>query len=260
MNRLRFYSGVGIFIAMIAVLLALGLWQLERLQWKRSLLNDRLAAQSLPPQRWSSGDRLPILYSRVILSGHFIAGTESRWLGRFDGEQSGIALLQAFQIEAKGKSKGSDNKNQNSIIWVNRGFIANGAIGEIAAIPVLTAERPIEVSGWLMPRPTPGRFTPQNIPEQNLWYWPDLTSLCQKNLSVDPCLNDHYLLLQAESQAESQAELPPDSLVVTSDKIKIVKNLPELVNNHLQYAITWFSLALILVVVFGILIRRGFRR
>lgn len=240
MNRLRFYGGVGIFAAMIGVLLSLGFWQLSRLEWKISLLNERSSAQSLPPRLLTTIDDLPRNYSRLILRGSFIGGTETRWLSRFDGDRSGIELLQAFKIE--------NPESQESLIWVNRGFIANGATGAIAEIPNLGETGPTEITGWLIPRQMRGSFTPQNLPEQNLWYWPDLIKLCDGLTANGSCLTDHYLLLQNQS--------PP----VPAERIKIVKNLPELVNNHLQYAITWFSLALILVGVFVFLIRRGFTR
>ncbi|MDI9408400.1 MAG: SURF1 family cytochrome oxidase biogenesis protein [Candidatus Pacebacteria bacterium] len=244
MNRLRFYGGVGIFAAMIGVLLTLGFWQLARLEWKNSLLAARGSALSLPPRVLTNIDDLPSNYSRLIIRGSFMGGTETRWLGRFDGEQSGIEVLQAFKIPRAGAGA----KSQEAIIWVNRGFIANGATGAIAEIPLLGSDSPTEVMGWLMPRPKAGAFTPQNHPEQNLWYWPDLASLCDRLVLTSPCIEEHYLLLHNQS--------PP----APADRIKIVKNLPELVNNHLQYAITWFSLALILVVVFVFLVRRGLIR
>ena len=100
-----------------------------------------------------------------------------------------------------------------------------------------------------MPQPQPGRFTPTNRPAENLWFRLELAALCRTLADNLPCLSDHYLRVTAEE--------PPQQ---AGSGIRLQKNLPEIVNNHLQYAITWFSLALVLVVVFGLVVWREVKR
>ncbi|MCX8502327.1 MAG: hypothetical protein ORO03_11690, partial [Alphaproteobacteria bacterium] len=199
-----------------------------------------LPPRSLNTLAWIGGaaDNLPTDYSWVAASGVFIPGTVRRWLGQFDGEQSGIHILQAFRLQGE----------PSALIWVDRGFIANSPSGEIAAVPVLSAGISEAVTGWFLPKPKRGRFTPANQPENNLWFSPDFAGFCQSLVPASSCESEHYLL--------AMAEVSPDTGLPT----KIQNRLPELVNNHLHYAITWFSLALILAVVFGLMVWREVKR
>ena len=245
MSRWRLAVGVGLFAGMISVLLALGFWQLSRLEWKQGLIREREMAATLPPRSLNSLDwiggvqaSLPTDYSWVEARGVFISGTGRRWLGQFDGEQSGIHILQAFRLDDE----------PSLLLWVDRGFIANSPSGEIAAVPELSAGISEAVTGWYVPNPKRGRFTPANQPENNLWFSPDFAAFCQSLAPASRCESEHYLL--------AKAEVPPTHGLPTKGQ----NRLPELVNNHLHYAITWFSLALILAVVFGLMVWREVKR
>ena len=85
----------------------------------------------------------------------------------------------------------------------------------------------------------PGAFTPDNVPAANQWYWPDLPAMAQ---AVDLAL--YPGILEAES-APVPGGLPIGGVTQTP-----------LRNDHLQYAITWYSLAVALVVIYLLYHRR----
>ncbi len=87
---------------------------------------------------------------------------------------------------------------------------------------------PLHLVGVLRWPEVPGLFTPGADPAHNLWFARDLAAIAaSKGVSVAP----FYLELESPE--------PPGGLPLAG---KLMPNLP---NNHLQYAITWFGLALV---------------
>ena len=88
-----------------------------------------------------------------------------------------------------------------------------------------------------------GWFTPAGEPERNLWFARDQRAIAAAKGwgSVAP----FYV--------EQEAPAPPGGLPLPG---KLVVNLPD---NHLQYAITWFGLAVVLAGVFAALARAQWR-
>ena len=147
MGRGRLAIGFGLFGGMIAVLLLLGFWQVNRLEWKRALIRERAASSSaaaidLQAVDWrGGGDRVggdrvggdgsegrnrPADYARITARGELVPDSARRWLGQFDGEQPGIHLMQALRLDS----------DPAVLIWLDRGFIANSPSGGLAAVPV----------------------------------------------------------------------------------------------------------------------------
>ena len=90
-----------------------------------------------------------------------------------------------------------------------------------------------------------GPFTPDNDPEANIWYWWDIPAML------------------ASAHVGDDAGVAPFALHLLPDDDKAVPRPVAidsgLTNNHLQYALTWFALALILIVMSGLLIRQTMR-
>ena len=118
------------------------------------------------------------------------------------------------------------------MIIVNRGFVPEGGRGEqprgrtdACSVPIVGAMR------WPEPR---GLFTPADNPQRNLWF-----------------VRDHLAMAAARNAGpvapfyiDQEAPVPAGGLPRPG---KLTPNLP---NNPLQYALTWYGLALVLVVVF----------
>jgi surfeit locus 1 family protein len=94
---------------------------------------------------------------------------------------------------------------------------------------------------------TPGRFTPDNEPEANRWFWRDLGAMAQSMFQGEAVRLAPFFL-----EAE-RSEVPGGWPEGGQTRLDIP-------NNHLQYAITWFLLAACLLVIYGAYVwkaRRG---
>src|SRR5262249_20221418 len=115
-------------------------------------------------------------------------------------------------------------------VMVNRGFVpearrqvATRSAGEIAgAIDIVGVMR------WPAPR---GWFSPSDAPNKNLWFTPDPRAIAAAK----------GLPAVAPFCVEQESPVPPEGLPQPG------KIIPKLRNEHLQYALTWFGLALGLV-------------
>ncbi len=229
-------SWVGMLIpALIAlvVLIGLGTWQIQRKAWKEALiavLDTQLAAppMALPaPATWAGLDRAKDEYRRVTFSAVFDNSKEALLFAapstfRPDVEGPGYWVLTPARV-ADGK-----------IVIVNRGFVPDGqqdpktrAAGQIAG--------PVTIVGSMR---WPGErhwFTPADEPAKNLWFTADPQSIAvTKSLSG-----------VARFYVEQESPVPPGGLPKPG---KLMVTLPD---NHLQYALTWYGLALVLVIMFG---------
>ncbi len=126
------------------------------------------------------------------------------------------------------------------IVVVDRGFVPLDKKDAAARAAAGT----IEIVGVLRWPEQPGMFTPAADIKNNVWYLRDVAAMAAARNwgSVAP----FYI--------EQESPVPPGG---SPKPGKLVVNLPD---NHLQYAITWFGLALALVAVYGVWLGRHLRR
>ncbi|MDT2075025.1 MAG: SURF1 family protein [Planktomarina sp.] len=192
-----------------AILLTLGVWQLKRLAWKndvlRSIENKILAPPIDIPKRVA-----PTVHSLlpVRAQGRYIGGTV-RVLVSQKIFGAGYRLITAFEL------------TDGRIIMVDRGFTSvrtsMPSTPDVKGHVIGNLQWPQEVDG----------FTPSNDLEANIWFARDVPNLAA-HLNAEPIL---LVLRESSFKVEKAVPLP-----------KMVSNIP---NDHLNYAITWFSLALI---------------
>ena len=207
-------------IAGVAVLLWLGVWQLQRLEWKESVLSEidaRIGAEPVPlPQTpVPEADR----YLPVSATGTPV-GDPLRVLVSVKGTGAGHRLIQAFETEGRR-------------VMLDRGFLRDGAQwgapeGSLAVVGNL--HWPDEVDS----------FTPD--PSGDLWFARDVPAMAEE-LDTEP------VLIIARNLSPADTNVTP--LPVTSDGIP---------NDHLEYAITWFSLAAVWAGMTAFLLWRISRR
>lgn len=220
MSRTRLVAMLVFGVCGVAVLLALGQWQLRRLAWKEAVIaqiESHLAAAPapLPDAPEEARDE----YRRASVSGQFAPG-EVHVLTSMKPHGPGFRVIAPF--EADGRR-----------IMVDRGFIPEtmkDAARDTDAVTVTGA--------LLWPNETDG-FTPAPDLAKNFWFARDVTLMAEA-LEAEP------LLLVAEANAADWPKPMP-----------VTVNLP---NDHLQYAITWYSLALIWIVLTVILLRHELGR
>jgi surfeit locus 1 family protein len=122
----------------------------------------------------------------------------------------------------------------NRVVVVNRGFVPEGR-REVVTRAVGEIRGPVEIVGVMRWPESRSWFSPADDPHNNLWFTRDpLAIAAAKGL---PAVAPFYV--------EQESPEPPGGLPRPG---KIVPNLR---NEHLQYALTWFGLALVLAVAFG---------
>ena len=238
-DRARMLIPTLVMLGGMAVLLALGTWQFERKAWKEALigtLTQRLAAppQPLPPpQAWGQLDRAAAEFRRVTFRAEFLPGKTPR-----DREArlytSGSALRDdvktpGYFVFAPARLPGGQ------VVVVNRGYVANPQPNAGTA-PAPLPDGPVEVVGVLRWPEPPGWFVSTHSSRDDLWLVRDHVSMAaQKQWGA-----------VAPFTIEQEAPAPAGG-VPAPGRLKV--NLP---NHHLQYALTWYGLALVLAAVFAI--------
>jgi surfeit locus 1 family protein len=222
MRRLVFPLILGLGGA--AVLVALGLWQLDRLGQKEAYIaaiEARLGATPgpLPAKPDRAADRiLPVVVEGQYLNGDVLILASPRGMG------PGYRVVAPFQT-AEGRR-----------ILVDRGFVSEGAQG--LPRPGGSA-RLVGNLDW--PNETDS-FTPRPDAARGIWFARDVDALAAA-LGTEPVL----LVLRETSQIDTPVTpLPVDTVGIPND--------------HLEYAVTWFGLALVWLAMTAVLVRRVRRR
>jgi surfeit locus 1 family protein len=225
-------------ILLLAVLVGLGVWQIQRKTWKEGLiaaLNERLAAppSALPaPSAWPSLDQASGEYRRVKFSAEFDHGREALV----------YAAASAFRPDVSGPGYWIFTPARlagGGILIVNRGFVPQSQ-REAGARAAGQEGGPIEIVGVLRWPERRNWFSPTDDPKGNLWFTRDPLAIA----AAKGIAEGHGPV--APFYVEQEGPVPPGGLPRPG---KTVANLR---NEHLQYALTWFGLALVLLVAFGV--------
>ncbi len=186
-----------------AILLALGMWQLQRLEWKQAVLAEieaRISAApvAIPEAPDPTADR----FLPVVATGQ-IAAEAIRVVTTADGGP-------AFRVISPFRTDGRS-------VLLDRGVIPAG--DEIPPPPA----GPVEATGNLHWPDEADSFTPPPERDEGLWYARDVDGMAAE-LGTEP------LLVVARDVPGDAVRPRPISTA-------------GIANDHLEYAITWFSLA-----------------
>jgi surfeit locus 1 family protein len=216
----------------VAILLGLGVWQLQRLHWKEDLLARVAALRHAAARPLADVLTLPDGgYTRVSFD---CPGIESRPRAKLFGVQDGQA---GYRMMAACPVAGG----AVSTIMVDLGFAPDTA-GDC-----LSKHAPLWNGPYIgiLRTPDPKSFvTPLDQPAQRLWYWRDLPSMTKALGAGAPAA--YFVALEPGPQSAGWAGC--------LTQLPIPANIP---NRHLEYAITWFGLAAALV---GVYVASLFRR
>lgn len=213
-------------VAGVAILVALGNWQLRRFEWKTAILAEieaRLAAApvDVPADPKPETDR----YLRVRATGtleprelHVYTSVPPRGVG--------YRVIAPMTL--------ADGRR----ILLDRGFVP------IDDKDALRATGPVTVIGTLAWPQETDAFTSEPDRAKNIWFARDVP-LMAAALDTEPAM-----LVVAEGGAPDGAAAAPMPLPVTV-------NIP---NDHLQYAITWYLLAVVWTLMTVYLLYRIKRR
>lgn len=201
-------------LAVFLALMALGVWQVQRLAWKTDLIarvEARLAEPPAPapgPSEWAGMDARDAEYRRIAVTGTYRADSDT--LVKAVTERGpGFWVMTPMQTA------------QGWTVLVNRGFVADAARDDR---PLPGGE--VTVTGLLRMSQPGGAFLRGNDPGAGRWYSRDTAAIAaaQGLGPVAPWFLD--------ADAQGDGAQPIGGLTVIRFR-----------NSHLGYALTWFSLA-----------------
>ena len=229
-------------VAGIAILIGLGLWQLDRKTWKENLIATVTARingtpQDLPPRSdWPRLVQENSEYTRVAFRAEFIEGQEALVYttgSPFRPDVSGTGYWVFAPVQLAG----------GGVVMVNRGFVPLDA-KDPATRPGGNVRGIVDIVGVMRWPESRGLFTPADDPKTNVWYLRDPIAMAAAKKWATP----------APFFIDQEAPVPPGGWP------KPGKLSVELSNNHWQYAITWFGLALALAGVYAVWLAGRIRR
>lgn len=224
-------------LAAFVLLMALGVWQVERRTWKLALI-DRVEqrihapAQPLPSRAsWPAITAASDEYRHVSASGRFLHNRET--------------LVQAVTEEGPGYWVLTPlERDDGTTVLINRGFVPSER-RDPSTRRGGNPDGEVAVSGLLRITEPKGGFLRDNVPQHNRWYSRDVAAIA----AARDLRNVAPFFIDADAGSQS-AGGPIGGLTVV--------RFP---NNHLIYALTWFALAFMLAGRLFVTFRGGlFRR
>lgn len=225
--RRRFPWGLTVVAALaLALLLSLGVWQVQRLHWKQGLIAQAEAAAALPsaPLATVLASGSP-QFRKASIDCPGLASAPYVELQSIHDGQAGVRLISACRPVG-----------QERAFLVDRGFVADDIS---ARPPVASSTAPMTIAVELRETPAPGGMAPP--PQQGRFYARDSLAMAEALQAGE--VSPWTLFALTSSNPEWQALRPSAPPAAFS-------------NNHLGYALTWFGLALALVGFYIALLRR----
>lgn len=211
-------------LAGVVVLAALGVWQLQRLAWKRELIARAEAGLAAPPLELAGLPRDPAAldWHRVRVRGRLLAKWNFAYGVARSGERVGARLLTPFELP------------DGTLILLDRGFLAEPELPPHEP-PALKREVEAAVVGVLRDHrfDRPGPFTPDNDPGARRFWW------------LDPVALRHFVGREVVPVVVVAESAEPREILARVEPVRV-----DLPNRHLGYAITWFGLAAGLLAVY----------
>jgi surfeit locus 1 family protein len=222
----------------LALLIGLGVWQLQRLQWKEGLIARVEARTKSKPITFERAIALArvgqdLSYTPVTVEGRYHHKLE-RYLYALSPEgKPGWHVITPLET-VKG-----------TMVLVDRGFVPE-ALRDPATRKQGEVQDVVTVTGLVRNSEAPNLFVPDNEPDKNQWFSRDLPTMAQSmfpggTVQVAP------FFLEAEA-----SDVPGGWPQGGQTRVTFP-------NNHLQYAITWFGLAVCLLAVYGIYVWGAYR-
>ena len=214
-----------------ALLIGLGVWQVHRLAWKRTLLaaidqRTKAAPQPLPPpSAWPGLKPDDYAYRRVALTGTLDNGKETLVYGSTP-YGVGFYVMTPMHLQDGGRDGG--------IVLVNRGYVpaerkdpATRQAGEPDGV--------VRITGLMRAPEHRGLFTPADDPAAGQYF------------SRDPTVLAAHDKLAGVAPFTVDADTTPNPGGWPLGGTTVIA-IP---NNHFVYALTWFGTALSIFAIFG---------
>ena len=195
----------------ILTLLSLGFWQIYRLNWKLELIEQIENSLKNDPVELSDTEKKN--YLRIKTSGDIDFDKQIYLYNLNDNGKPGFEVINPIKI-------GDEN------YLMNRGWIPF----EKKDLPEINLVDQNQIVGTLMLQTKPSTFKPENDIEKNYWFTlnrEDISKFTGRNFS------EYVIYLNGDYKI-------PKPRVITA----------KISNNHKKYAITWFSMAISILLIY----------
>jgi surfeit locus 1 family protein len=244
-----------------AILAALGTWQWNRRAEKLAFIAAIEAAAKGPAKPYATAQ----LWDRVTITGRFLPNKvayirtsrpapkpgERDSRGRVPVSGFGVWVMQAFEYQNAPK----DEHGQTYSVLISRGFLPTPPNGAIP--PFETPQGEVSLTGFLRPGEKEALFPPYNDPAKGVYFFRDTAQIAKwlGLVGAQDFSEDVHRSLNSFIDREALPnEAAPPFGVETRDFLKAIPN------NHLEYAITWWSLAATNLAVAGFFLASRRRR
>jgi len=235
-------AGFAVFtLVMVIAFVSLGVWQLLRRVEKHALiaaLTERLAAAPVPlppPAQWSAFNAAVDEFRRVSFTATYQSRLDAMVYSSGSAVRADISGPGTWAFIPARLAGGET-------VAVNAGFVPNTMQDrgqQDRAVAQLITGEPVMLTGYIRFPEAAGMLTPAEDLTKRLWFTRDHLAMAQA-LGWDK-VAPFYIDL--ESPVPASGIPKPGALEV------------HLKDDHMQYAITWFSLAGAVVIAFGVWLR-----
>ena len=223
MSPLKLAAFAAAALAGFAMLASLGVWQLHRLAWKRELIervDERIRAPVVAapgPAQWPTVSANRHEYLRVRLQGRYLNDRETL-VQAVTKLGAGFWVMTPFETV------------DGYTVLINRGFVPPAQRGA-ATRSQDQIEGETAVTGLVRMSEPKGGYLRVNDGAADRWYSRDVGAISAARGLTDAA----PYFIDAEAIEPAIAGAPVGGMTVIT-----------FANNHLQYALTWFALALML--------------
>ena len=218
------------FLLCFGTTMALGTWQVQRLAWKTNLIAEIEAAKEGAPLTVIPNDAEELktrAFFPVALHGKWLGDTEFHISPRFYKGTLGYFVISPFLLD------------NGRTVLVNRGWVPADK-KELASRPETRIAGAATIHGLLRLGNERNYFTPASQPAKNLWFGRDTAQMAAT-------ANLKNIILA----------------MVDMVGVQDIKNIPvpsdgtiRLNNDHLSYIFTWYGIALGILVIFILTLRK----
>ena len=243
LSRRPAVAGFAIFTAlMVLVFAGLGIWQLQRRTEKHALiamLNERLAATPAPlppPSQWNALTPGRDEFRRIAFSATYAPLPDAMVYSAGSAVRNDVSGPGTWAFLPAQLADG------NTIV-VNTGFVQNtmqDRAQQDRAVRRLITGDPVQLTGYIRFPESAGALTPSESVAKRLWFTRDHLAMSRVLGWVEGRKIVAPFYVDLESPAPESGTPKPGPLSV------------RLKDDHLQYAVTWFTLAFAVVIAFGV--------
>jgi cytochrome oxidase assembly protein ShyY1 len=250
LSRRRRVAGFGLFtLVMVACLVGLGIWQLQRRVDKHALiaaLDERLGAAPValpPPAQWRALTPGRDEFRRVEFTATYEKLPDAMVYSSGSAVRDDISGPGTWAFLPARLPTGE-------MVVINAGFVPNtmqDRSHQDRVVGRLVTGAPAQLTGYLRFPETAGALTPAENPAKRLWFTRDHVAMSRA------------LGWSAAGQPVAPFYIDLETPVPESGLPKPGPLTVHLKDDHLQYAITWFALAGAVVIALGVWMRQSQR-